>query len=93
MTPVQKAIGAIFAMIGTIGGAVWVCMSIIDRNDANVRERARVELTVQGMAKDHDALNSREWQHWDLLNAECKTMRSEILGLREKLLTLELKPK
>ena len=93
MTPIQKALLAIFAAISTVGGAVWTCLAIIDRNDSRVRERAKMELTVQGIQKDYEALNSREWQHWDQLNVESKALRQELVGIREKLLTLELKPK
>ena len=93
MTPVQKAIGAIFAAISTVGGAIWVCLSIIDRNDANVREQSRIELTINSLQKDLEKLDSREWKDWSQLQDEQKQLRSEILAMREKLLTIELRPK
>ena len=92
MSTIQKALAAIFATIGTIGGAVWVCMSIIDRNDAHVREQARIELTIQGIQKDFEKLDSREWKDWSQLNDDTKSLRGEMQAVREKLLTLELKP-
>ena len=93
MTPIQKALGAIFASIGTIGGAVWVCLSIVDRNDARVREQSRIELTIQGIQKDFERLDSREWKDWQQISEEQKMLKAELAAMREKVITIELKPK
>lgn len=93
MTPVQKALGAIFASIGTVGGAIWCCLSIIDRNDARVREQSRIELTIQSIQKDFEKLDSREWKDWTQLSEDQKLIKSELTAMHEKLLTIELKSK